>query len=47
MASKHKSGPQDLPPKGGYNPIQTTRVAVRRIISRNYYLISYYYITAG
>ncbi|KAK0162915.1 hypothetical protein PV327_006645 [Microctonus hyperodae] len=33
MASKPKSGPQDLPPKGGYNPIQTSRVAIRRIIS--------------
>ncbi|XP_044596188.1 NADH dehydrogenase [ubiquinone] 1 alpha subcomplex subunit 13 isoform X2 [Cotesia glomerata] len=24
---------QDLPPKGGYNPIQTSRVALRRILT--------------
>ncbi|THK33001.1 NADH dehydrogenase [ubiquinone] 1 alpha subcomplex subunit 13 [Diachasma alloeum] len=33
MASKPKSGPQDMPPKGGFSPIQTARVNVRRIIS--------------
>ncbi|XP_034940315.1 NADH dehydrogenase [ubiquinone] 1 alpha subcomplex subunit 13 [Chelonus insularis] len=33
MASKPKSGPQDMPPKGGYNPIQTSRVHLRRIVT--------------
>ncbi|XP_011308896.1 NADH dehydrogenase [ubiquinone] 1 alpha subcomplex subunit 13 [Fopius arisanus] len=35
MASKPKSGPQDMPPKGGYSPMQTARVNIRRIISPN------------
>ncbi|XP_057329093.1 NADH dehydrogenase [ubiquinone] 1 alpha subcomplex subunit 13 [Microplitis mediator] len=33
MTSRIKHGPQDLPPKGGYNPIQTSRVALRRIVT--------------
>ncbi|XP_063972817.1 NADH dehydrogenase [ubiquinone] 1 alpha subcomplex subunit 13 isoform X2 [Diachasmimorpha longicaudata] len=33
MASKPKSGPQDMPPTGGFSPIQTARVNIRRFIS--------------
>lgn len=33
MASKAKMGPQDMPPKGGYGPIQIERIKLRSIIS--------------
>ncbi|XP_076234603.1 NADH dehydrogenase (ubiquinone) B16.6 subunit [Calliopsis andreniformis] len=32
MASTFKQGPQDLPPKGGYAPIQIERIQLRTII---------------
>lgn len=34
-SARFKSGPQDMPPPGGYDPIQTSRVHLRRVITRN------------
>lgn len=36
MASASKTGPQDLPPKGGYAPIQIQRINLRTIIGGKY-----------
>lgn len=32
MIGTVKLGPQDLPPEGGYSPIQIERVKLRRVI---------------
>lgn len=33
MASSAKTGPQDMPPPGGYDPIQTARVKLKTIFT--------------
>lgn len=33
MAAAPKMGPQDMPPPGGYGPIQIERIKLRKIIS--------------
>ncbi|XP_029039387.1 NADH dehydrogenase [ubiquinone] 1 alpha subcomplex subunit 13 [Osmia bicornis bicornis] len=47
MVATIKLGPQDLPPEGGYSPIQTERIKLRRVIGGRLGIALFYTVSIG